>query len=91
MDPQHDVTQELTDEQLEILPALVEGASPDVYVVIPVETLISQVNLSAAATARRYRGEVRPGAFSIHLVRALQSVGVLVDTAHFGNNLDRTR
>lgn len=94
MNHEQNVTEELqalTVEQLELLPTLVEGVDPDVYLVVPIGLLSRQVNLSATAIARRHRGEVKPGAFAVHLIRALQSVGVLVDTMHQGNGMDQVR
>lgn len=81
----------LTDQQLELLPGLVEGAQPDAYIVVPVAVLSRQIDISSRAIARRYRGEIRPGAFAIHLMLALQRVGVLVDTAHSGNGMNEVR
>jgi hypothetical protein len=90
MTPQQDATTEqLTADQLEMLPKLVEGAEPDAYVVVPVAVLSRQIDISVRTVTRRYRGELRPGPFAVHLMLSLQRVGVLVDTKHQGNGMDR--
>lgn len=88
---QNGTSDDLTDEQLALLPALVEGMDPDAYIVIPISVLSNQVTRSVEAIARRYRGELRPGAFAVHLMRSLQRVGVLVDTAHKGNGMNEAQ
>lgn len=83
MEPQQKVTDvQLSAEQLELLPLLVEGAEPDAYLVIPVGLLSRQVEISALATMRAHRGELRPGKFAVHLMRSLIQVGALVDTKY---------
>ena len=77
-----DTEQNPSPEQLELQSMLVEGAAPDAYIVIPVEELSRQVQLSATATAKRYRGEIRPGQFELHLMRSLMHVGALIDTKY---------
>lgn len=84
MNPQQKVTpaDELTADQMELLPALVEGAEPDAYIVIPVALLSRQVTLSAQEISKRHRGEIRAGEFTLHLMRSLKSVGALVNTKY---------
>lgn len=72
----------LTDEQAELLPALVEGRDPDAWVVLPVSALSTRLLLAWTDVAKSNRGEVTRGKFTLRLMRSLSECGFIVDTAH---------
>lgn len=72
----------LTDEQAELLPALVDGRAPDAWVVIPVSALSTRLLLAWTDVAKDNRGTVARGKFALRLMRHLKESGFIVDTAH---------
>lgn len=71
-----------------LLPALLDGADPDLYLVIPVDVLSRQLSLDWDGVAREHRGEVRMGWLQMRHLRSLQGLGFIVDTKHTGNGMD---
>lgn len=67
--------------QLALMSQLLEGEDPDAYAVIPVGALVSQL-LIAINETKRENGDVRPGRASARLIRNLNTLGWIRDTAH---------
>jgi len=68
-----------TDEQLELMTSLLEGADPDSYVVIPAGALVTQVQIALRETWNS-RGEYQPGKASARLIRNLKQLGFTMTT-----------
>lgn len=71
---------EAIEVQAELLPALLEGAEPDAYIVIPVEVLSRQLALDWEQVKRAHRGEVTLGHLQMRHLRSLKQLGTLHNT-----------
>lgn len=76
--PQHP---RLTDDQAELLPALLDGQEPGAYVVIQVEDL-SMLMVRAWHTLARERREMTQSRFQFRLLRMLSAGDFIVNTKY---------
>lgn len=65
----------------ETVTALLDGADPDTYVVIPASALCTQVSIALAETLT-HDGRGQPGRAAARLIRSLMALGFTVSTSH---------
>lgn len=68
-------------EQTKLMLGLLDGHEPDAYVVIPVGALLTQMEMAVRETTSR-DGRARTGKAAVRLIRSLNVLGWIIDTAH---------